>query len=185
MSNEQPDSSIPRPTPPFPGTIGTYIDDSQAVPLEGPSAPRDAPNVVLVMLDDVGFGTPSTFGGPVPMPTVDRVAAQGIKYNQFHTTALCSPTRAALLTGRNHHGVHMGGITEISNSFPGYDSAIPRESATVAEILRQNGYSTGCFGKWHLTPSWEQSPAGPFDRWPTGMGFDRFYGIIGAEASHW
>lgn len=137
------------------------------------------------MLDDVGFGTCSTFGGPVPTPTVDRVAQAGLRYNQFHTTALCSPTRAALLTGRNHHAVHMGGITEIANSFPGYDSAIPRESATVAEILRQNGYSTGAFGKWHLTPSWEQGPAGPFDRWPTGMGFDRFYGIIGAEASHW
>lgn len=176
---------LPRPTPPFEGSIGTYIPDSDAVPLGAPGAPGGAPNVVLVMLDDVGFGTGSTFGGPVPMPTADRLAEQGLRYNQFHTTALCSPTRAALLTGRNHHVVHMGGITEISNSFPGYDSAIPRESATVAEILRMNGYSTGCFGKWHLTPSWEQSPAGPFDRWPTGMGFDRFYGIVGAEASHW
>lgn len=178
-------TSIPKPTPPFAGEIGTYIPESSAVPLEAPGAPENAPNVVLIMLDDVGFGTPSTFGGPVPMPAVDRVAAGGLRYNQFHTTALCSPTRAALLTGRNHHAVHMGGITEISNSFPGYDSAIPLESATVAEILRRHGYSTGCFGKWHLTPSWEQSPAGPFDRWPTGMGFDRFYGIIGAEASHW
>lgn len=137
------------------------------------------------MLDDVGFGSPATFGGPVPMPTVERIAQGGLRYNQFHTTALCSPTRAALLTGRNHHAVHMGGITEIANSFPGYDSAIPREAATVAEILRQNGYSTGAFGKWHLTPSWEQSPAGPFDRWPTGMGFDRFYGILGAESSQY
>jgi arylsulfatase A-like enzyme len=178
-------TSIPQPTAPFGGSIGRLIPDSEPVPLTAPCAPAGAPNVVLIMLDDVGFGTCSTFGGPVPTPTVDRVANAGLRYNQFHTTALCSPTRAALLTGRNHHAVHMGGITEIANSFPGYDSAIPRESATVAEILRQHGYSTGAFGKWHLTPSWEQSPAGPFDRWPTGMGFDRFYGIIGAEASHW
>ena len=146
---------------------------------------QGSPNILLVMLDDVGFGTCSTFGGPIPTPGVDKVAKAGLKYNQFHTTALCSPTRASLLTGRNHHSVHMGGITEIANSFPAYDSAMPPESATIAEILKQNGYSTGCFGKWHLTPSWEQSPAGPFDRWPTGMGFERFYGIIGAEASHW
>ena len=177
--------SIPGPTPPFAGSVGRLVPESSPVPLEAPSPPPNAPNVVLIMLDDVGFGSCSTFGGPVPTPTVDRVAAAGLRYNQFHTTALCSPTRAALLTGRNHHSVHMGGITEIANSFPGYDSAIPPESATVAEILRRHGYSTGCFGKWHLTPSWEQSPAGPFDRWPTGMGFDRFYGIIGAEASHW
>ncbi len=177
--------SIPTPTPPFPGTINRLIGDSTPSKLEAPGAPTGAPNVVLIMLDDVGFGSPEAFGGPVPMPGVDKVAAAGLKYNQFHTTALCSPTRAALLTGRNHHTVHMGGITEIANSFPGYDSAVPVEAATVAEILRKNGYSTGCFGKWHLTPSWEQSPAGPFDRWPTGMGFDRFYGIIGAEASHW
>jgi len=137
------------------------------------------------MLDDVGFGSPATFGGPVPMPNVERIAQAGLRYNQFHTTALCSPTRAALLTGRNHHTVHMGGITEIANSFPGYDSAIPREAATVAEVLRQNGYSTGCFGKWHLTPGWEMSPAGPFDRWPTGMGFERFYGVVGAESSQY
>jgi len=177
-------TQIPRPTPPFEGDIARLIDDATASRLKTDSSPTPT-NVVLIMLDDVGFGTCSTFGGPVPTPTVDRVAEQGLRYNQFHTTALCSPTRAALLTGRNHHRVHMGGITEIANSFPGYDSAIPREAATVAEILRQNGYSTGCFGKWHLTPSWEQSPAGPFDRWPTGMGFDRYYGPLGAEASHW
>lgn len=176
---------LPNPTPPFAGTVGRLLDESEAVPLQGLRPPANFPNVVLILLDDVGFGTCSTFGGPVPTPTVDRVARAGLRYNQFHTTALCSPTRAALLTGRNHHAVHMGGITEIANSFPGYDSAIPREAATVAEILRGHGYSTGAFGKWHLTPSWEQSPAGPFDRWPTGMGFDRFYGIIGAEASHW
>lgn len=176
---------LPVATAPFEGEIARLIDDATAVPLAGPSAPEGAPNVLVVLLDDVGFGTCSTFGGPVPTPGVERIAAAGLRYNRFHTTALCSPTRAALLTGRNHHTAHMGGITEIANSFPGYDSAIPRETATVAEILRNHGYSTGCFGKWHLTPSWEQGPAGPFDRWPTGMGFDRFYGIVGAEASHW
>ena len=178
-------TNLPRPTPPHGGRIARLIDDAEAVPLEADGAPEGAPNVILVMLDDVGFGSPSTFGGPVPMPALDKVAQRGLRYNQFHTTALCSPTRAALLTGRNHHTVHMGGITEIANSFPGYDSAIPREAATVAEILRLNGYATSCFGKWHLTPSWEMNPAGPFDRWPTNMGFDRFYGIIGAEASQW
>ncbi len=176
--------AIPSPTPEFEGGIARLIADSTPSRLESPT-PSSGPNVVLVMLDDVGFGTCSTFGGPVPTPTVDRVANAGLRYNQFHTTALCSPTRAALLTGRNHHTAHMGGITEIANSYPGYDSAIPRETAMVAEVLRQHGYSTGCFGKWHLTPSWEQSPAGPFDRWPTGQGFDRFYGIIGAEASQY
>jgi arylsulfatase len=175
---------LPRPTPPFTGDIQRLIDDSTALPLELP-APPTGPNVVLILLDDVGFGACGTFGGPVPTPAVDKVAAAGLRYNQFHTTALCAPTRAALLTGRNHHTVHMGGITETSNSFPGYDTVIPRESALIAEILRQHGYATACFGKWHLTPMWEFNPAGPFDRWPTGQGFDRFYGIIGAEASMW
>ncbi len=178
-------SDIPRPSRPFGGRIGRLYQEAEPRRLALDKRAMGSPNVLLIMLDDVGFGTCSTFGGPIPTPGVDRVAAAGLKFNQFHTTALCSPTRAALLTGRNHHSVHMGGITEFANSFPAYDSAIPPETATIAEILRQNGYSTGCFGKWHLTPSWEQSPAGPFDRWPTGMGFERFYGIIGAEASHW
>ena len=179
MSGDQ----LPRSTPPVEGTIGRLIGASTPRRLTTPEAPAGAPNVIVILLDDVGFGSCGPFGGAVPMPALERVAAQGLRYNQFHTTALCSPTRAALLTGRNHHSVHMGGITEIANSFPGYDSAIPPEAATVAQVLRMSGYSTGCFGKWHLTPSWEQSPAGPFDRWPTGMGFDRFYGIIGAESS--
>jgi arylsulfatase len=176
-------TTLPHATPPFEGELGRLFADSTPRRLTSPTAPAGAPNVIVILLDDVGFGSCSTFGGPVPTPALDRVAATGLRYNQFHTTALCSPTRAALLTGRNHHSVHMGGITEIANSFPGYDSAIPPEAATVAQVLRMSGYSTGCFGKWHLTPSWEQSPAGPFDRWPTGMGFDRFYGIIGAESS--
>lgn len=178
-------SDIPKPSKPFAGKASRLYADSDPSPLNLKNEVKGAPNILLVMLDDVGFGSCSTFGGPIPTPGVDKIAKQGLSYNQFHTTALCSPTRASLLTGRNHHSVHMGGITEIANSFPAYDSAIPPESATIAEILKQNGYSTGCFGKWHLTPSWEQSPAGPFDRWPTGMGFERFYGIIGAEASHW
>jgi arylsulfatase len=178
-------SSLPRPPRPFAGEARRLVDDSTPAVMERDEPPFGAPNVVLIMLDDVGFGTFSAFGGPVPTRVCDRIAAQGLRYNQFHTTALCSPTRAALLTGRNHHAVHMGGIPEGANSFPGYDSVIPRSAATVAEILRLNGYATGCFGKWHLTPTWEQGPAGPFDRWPTGVGFERFYGIINAEASQW
>ena len=177
--------SLPHATPSFTGDVQRLITDSTPSKLQVPQAPEGAPNVLLIMLDDVGFGTFGTFGGPIPTPGLDAVAQRGLRYNQFHTTALCSPSRAALLTGRNHHSVHMGGITEIANSFPGYDSAIPPEAGTVAQVLRMSGYSTGCFGKWHLTPSWEQSPSGPFDRWPTGMGFDRFYGILGAEASQY
>ncbi|GBL21136.1 uncharacterized sulfatase PB10D8.02c [Acidimicrobiaceae bacterium] len=176
---------LPNATPKFSGEIKKVITDSTPEKLLAPKAPDDAPNILLIMLDDVGFGSFGNFGGPVTTPGLDKIAKAGLRYNQFHTTALCSPTRAALLTGRNHHTVHMGGITEIANSFPGYDSAIPPESATVAQVLRMSGYSTACFGKWHLTPSWEQSPAGPFDRWPTGLGFDRFYGIMGAESSQY
>ncbi|MFM8264486.1 MAG: arylsulfatase, partial [Acidimicrobiia bacterium] len=140
---------------------------------------------MLVLLDDVGFGTCGTFGGPVPTPALDRVAANGLRFNQFHTTALCSPTRAAMLTGRNHHAVHMGNIPEGASAFPGYDCIIPKEAATFVEILRQYGYSTGAFGKWHVTPAHEQTLSGPFDRWPTGLGFERFYGILSAEASQY
>ena len=178
-------TKLPRPTEPFTGQVERLITDAKARRLEAPAPSDNAPNVLLVMLDDVGFGSFSTFGGPVEAAGFQSVADNGLLYNQFHTTALCSPTRAALLTGRQHHSVHMGGITEIANSFPGYDSQIPAEAATVAQILQMSGYATSCFGKWHLTPSWEQGPAGPFERWPTGIGFDRFYGIIGAEASHW
>ena len=176
---------LPRNPPQFKGQINRLLDESTASRLEKEPISADAPNIILIMLDDVGFGSFGTFGGPVPTPTLDDVAESGMRYNQFHTTALCSPTRAALLTGRNHHSVHMGAIPEAANSFPAYDSMIPKSTATVAEILRQNGYATACIGKWHLTPIWEQGPAGPFDRWPTGMGFDRFYGIINAEASQY
>ena len=174
---------IPRPTAPYAGTVGRLTEDSVPAPMELSGAPDGAPNVVVVLLDDVGFGSFATFGGPVAAPALERVAAEGLRYNQFHTTALCAPTRAALLTGRNHHTVHMGRITEAANSFPAYDTVIPKEAATVAEILRQNGYATSMFGKGHLTPIWELGPSGPFDRWPTGLGFDRFYGFPGAETS--
>ncbi|OCB28112.1 arylsulfatase [Mycobacterium malmoense] len=147
--------------------------------------PAGAPNVVVVLLDDVGFGAASTFGGPVPTPALDRVAGAGLRYNQFHTTSLCSPTRAALLTGRNHHSAHMGTICEIAYGLPGYDSVIPQSTATVAEVLRLNGYSTALFGKAHFTPTWETGPAGPFDRWPTGLGFERFYGFLGGDTSQY
>ncbi|MBP8293535.1 MAG: arylsulfatase, partial [Caldilineaceae bacterium] len=169
----------------FSGKIGATASESQPDKPAIVRPPQSAPNVVVVLLDDVGFGAAATFGGPVPMPTLDALAQQGLRYNQFHTTALCSPTRAALLTGRNHHSAHMGAITEIATGYPGYDSVIPESAATVGEVLRQHGYNTAWFGKGHLTPMWETSPAGPFDRWPTGLGFERFYGFIGGETSQW
>jgi arylsulfatase len=144
--------------------------------------PEGAPNIVIVLLDDVGFGASSAFGGPVNTPTADRLAAGGLKYNRFHTTALCSPSRQAMLTGRNHHSVGMGGITEIATSAPGYSSIRPNTAAPIAETLKLNGYSTAQFGKCHEVPVWETSSAGPFDRWPTGSGFEHFYGFVGGEA---
>lgn len=170
---------------PFDGEVAPSLADSTPCRPSIAYPPAGAPNVVVVLLDDVGFGAASTFGGPIPTPTLDRVANAGLRYNQFHTTALCSPTRAALLTGRNHHSAHMGAITEIAYGFPGYDGIIPQSTATIAQILRMNGYSTGMFGKAHVTPMWETSPAGPFDRWPTGLGFDRFYGFLGGETSQY
>ncbi|GAA4482075.1 arylsulfatase AtsD [Rhodococcus olei] len=144
--------------------------------------PQGAPNVLLVMLDDVGFGASSAFGGPCRTPTADRLAAHGLKYSRFHTTALCSPTRAATLTGRNHHSVGMGNIAEISTSSPGYNGIRPASAATVSRVLQGNGYATGAFGKMHQTPPWETTAAGPFDHWPLREGFDTFYGFLGAEA---
>lgn len=138
------------------------------------------------MLDDVGFGAPSTFGGPCEIPVFDRLAADGLRFTRFHTTALCSPTRQALLTGRNHHSVGMGGITEMATSAPGYSSVRPDTKAPIAEILRLNGYSTAQFGKCHEVPVWQSSPAGPFDAWPSGGGgFEHFYGFIGGETNQY
>jgi arylsulfatase A-like enzyme len=154
-------------------------------PIEPLRPPAGAPNVLVVLLDDVGFGASSAFGGPCATPVAERLAGQGLKYNRFHTTALCSPTRAALLTGRNHHTVGMAGITEIATAAPGYTSVIPNSCASLAETLKLNGYSTAQFGKCHEVPVWETSPMGPFRQWPTGQGFEHFYGFIGGETNQW
>ena len=159
--------------------------DTSFPPIVPLRPPAGVPNVLIVLLDDVGFGASSAFGGPVSSPTAERLAAAGLKYNRFHTTALCSPTRQALLTGRNHHSVGMGGITEIATSAPGYSSVRPNTAAPLAETLRLNGYSTAQFGKCHEVPVWETSPMGPFDRWPTGSGFEHFYGFIGGETNQY
>lgn len=173
---------LPPPEKKIQATVGPTYATSKPGHIPGPpAAPKGAPNVVVVLLDDVGFGATGTFGGPVPTPTFDELAGEGLRYNAFHTTALCSPTRAALLTGRNHHSVNSGVVTEIATGFEGYTSVIPKSAATLAEILRQNGYSTSAWGKWHNTPTWETSVAGPFDRWPTGLGFEYFYGFNAGE----
>jgi arylsulfatase A-like enzyme len=148
-------------------------------------APAGAPNVVIVLIDDVGFGGPSTFGGPIRTPTLDALAQTGLRYNNFHTTALCSPTRVALKSGRNHHSANAGSIMETATAYPGNTGQIPNSVAPLAEMLRLNGYSTGAFGKWHETAAWETSVSGPFDRWPTHQGFDKFYGFIGGETDQW
>lgn len=176
---------LPRPAPPFTGTIEKTLAGSVPEYPERPQAPAGAPNVLVVLIDDAGFGNPSTFGGPVQTPTLDRLAAQGLRYNRFHVTALCSPTRAALLSGRNHHRMGFGMIAETHSGFPGYDAHWPRDAASLARILRDNGFATAAIGKWHLTPDDEQGPAGPFDRWPNALGFDYFYGFLGGEDSHW
>jgi arylsulfatase len=175
--------------PPAPAKFGGQINPNvwQSKPWWPPRVvpPKGAPNVLLIMTDDVGFGAPSTFGGTIPTPTLDLLASRGLRYNNFHSTALCSPTRAALITGRNHHSVHTGVVSEQATGFPGYDTIINKDTATLGEILKQNGYATSWFGKAHNTPDWEQSQAGPFDRWPTGMGFDYFYGFLGGDTSQW
>ena len=154
-------------------------------PIEPLRPPEGAPNVLIVLIDDVGFAASSAFGGPINTPTAERLAADGLKYNRFHTTALCSPTRQALLTGRNHHAVGMGGITEIATSAPGYNSIRPNTCAPLAETMKLNGYSTAQFGKCHEVPVWETSPMGPFNAWPTGSGFEHFYGFIGGETNQY
>lgn len=150
-----------------------------------PTAPKRAPNILVILTDDVGFGASSTFGGPVPTPTLDALAQNGLRYNNFNTAAICSATRAALLTGRDNHNVNMEAVTGLASGYPGYNSVVPKTAGTIAEILRQNGYATAATGKWHLTPQWEESQAGPFDNWPTGMGFDYFYGFQGADIDQW
>jgi len=176
---------LPRPEAPFKGHIGTTAKDST---LDFPAeikAPKGAPNILLILTDDVGFGASSTFGGPVPTPTMDHLAASGLRYTQFHTTALCSPTRAALLSGRNHHSSATGVIMELATGFPGYNSLMPKSNGIFAEVLQQNGYNTAWYGKNHNVPDWHSSQAGPFDLWPTGLGFEYFYGFIGGDTSQW
>lgn len=177
---------LPQEPAPYRGTIGTTpAKSSPPLYAPAPRAPRGAPNVLVIMTDDVGFAATSTFGGPIPTPTFDALAAQGLRYNRFHTTALCSPTRAALLTGRNHHAVGAGVIQELATGYPGYHSVIPKTAATFAEVLRLNGYATAQFGKNHNTPDWQTGPAGPFDNWPNGLGFDYFYGFNSGETDQW
>jgi arylsulfatase len=177
--------ALPAPDRPLKGTAAMHAKDATYPPLEPLRPPEGAPNVAIILIDDMGFGASSAFGGPIHMPTLERVANEGLRYTRFHTCALCSPTRQALLTGRNHHSVEMGAITEQASSVPGYTSVRPNTAATIAEVLRLNGYSTGAFGKMHQTPVWEVSPSGPFDRWPTGEGFEKFYGFVGAETNQW
>ncbi|MGI3129860.1 arylsulfatase [Halopseudomonas pachastrellae] len=178
-------SVLPLPAEPFSGVIKETFEGSKQDYPQPVKPPEDAPNVVLILLDDLGFGQPGTFGGPVPTPSMDELANQGLRYTRFHTTGICSPTRAALLTGRNHHQVGFGTITELSTGYPGYNSLWPRETASVAEILKDHGYSTAAFGKWHNTPDWETSPVGPFEHWPTSLGFEYWYGFQGGETSQW
>jgi len=176
---------LPPPDPKFGGVIKENAAQSKAWWAPRVVPPKSAPNVLLIMTDDVGFGAPSTFGGVIPTPNLDRIANAGLRYTNFHSTALCSPTRAALITGRNHHSVGFGVISEQSTGFPGYNSVIPKDSATIGEILKENGYSTSWFGKDHNTPVFTASQVGPFDQWPTGMGFEYFYGFVGGDTSQW
>ncbi len=193
-SNGKPHSSkrvqrevLPIPDQPYAGFVAydAKDPDSKFPPIEPLRPPHGAPNVLVILLDDVGFGASSAFGGPCQTLTAERLAKDGLRFTRFHTTALCSPTRAALLTGRNHHTISMGGITEIATSAPGYTSLRPNSMATLPEILRLNGYSTAQFGKCHEVPVWEASPVGPFDRWPTGSGFEYFYGFVAGETNQW
>ena len=181
ISNKQ----LPAPDPKFGGVIKN--DALQSKPWWAPRVvpPKGAPNVLLIITDDAGFGVPSTFGGVIPTPTMDRIAKEGLRYNRMFSTALCSPTRAALITGRNHHSAGFGVVSEQSTGFPGYNSIIAKDKATIGRILLDNGYSTSWFGKDHNTPAFAASQVGPFDQWPTGMGFEYFYGFVGGDANQW
>ena len=188
MGKFVPDRTVlPIPDKTFGGSAGRTLEDSVGdwTVVADVKAPQDAPNVLLILIDDAGFGQPDTFGGPIPTPNFTRVGEQGLQYNRFHVTALCSPTRAALLTGRNMHRVGMGSIAEFPGPYPGYTGTVPRSCASIPKILAENGYATGGFGKWHLTPDHEQGPAGPFTHWPLGWGFQHFYGFLSGAAGQW
>ena len=185
--DDLPRTTLPMPDRPRPGltTYDARDPETSFAPITPLRPPAGAPNVLVILLDDVGFGASSVFGGPVDTPVAQRLADDGLRYTRFHTTALCSPTRQALLTGRNHHSVGMGAITELATAAPGYNTIRPNTKATLAETLRLNGYATAQVGKCHETPVWETSPAGPFDRWPTGSGFEYFYGFVGGETNQY
>lgn len=189
LTAAEPRGSTPKVLPPtapaFRGTINLRAKDSTPDFPQPIQAPKGAPNVLLILLDDVGFGASSAFGGPCQTPVLEALAKRGLRYTQFHTTALCSPTRAALITGRNHHAVHSAAITEAATGFPGYDSVMQKDTATVAEVLKLNAWSTAWFGKNHNVPDWQTSQAGPFDLWPTGLGFEHFFGFIGGDTHQW
>lgn len=176
---------LPKPQASFGGVIERTVKDSRPDFPKGVEAPKGAPNVLLILTDDVGFGASSAFGGPIQTPTFQQLANSGLRYNSFHTTALCSPTRAALITGRNHHSVASGVITEMATGYPGYNSLVPKSAGSIGEALRENGYNTSWFGKMHNVPDWMSSQAGPFDLWPSGLGFEYFYGFIGGDSDQW
>lgn len=178
-------SVLPIPEPQRKPVTEFDVRNAKAPPRFEVKAPKGAPNVVIVLLDDIGFAHPSTFGGAISMPTLDRLAADGLRYNNMHVTALCSPTRAALLTGRNHHTNNTGAVQDVATAFAGNTGIRPASVAPLPEMLRLNGYNTGAFGKWHLTPLWETSVSGPYTTWPTGSGFEKFYGFLGGETNHW
>jgi len=178
-------AALPIPDSPFRGVANRTLQGSKPDFPKPVTAPKDAPNVLLILVDDAGFGNASTFGGPCQTPNLTKLADRGLKYNRFHVTALCSPTRAALLSGRNHHAVGFGSVAEFAGGWPGYNSTWPKNAACVAKTLQGNGYSTAAFGKWHLTPDDQQGPAGPFDRWPCGLGFDYFWGFLGGASGQY
>jgi arylsulfatase A-like enzyme len=176
---------LPAPDLPFKGKVADIAQKSTPYWPAGITPPKGAPNILLIMTDDAGYGVSSTFGGVIPTPNMDRIAANGLRYTDFNSTALCSPTRAALITGRNHHSVGFGIISEMATGFPGYDSVINKDTATIGRVLLDNGYHTSWFGKNHNTPAFQASQAGPFGQWPTGMGFEYFYGFVGGDANQW
>ncbi len=172
-------------TEPFGGTVGRTFDDSTSWWPPLPSAPDGAPNVVVVLLDDVGYAQLGPYGSDISTPTFDRLASRGLRYANYHTTALCSPTRACLLTGRNHHSNGMARVAELAAGFPGYNATIPKENGFLSEILRDAGYATFAVGKWHLTPATQMSAGSPRDKWPLGRGFERYYGFMGGETDQY
>jgi|GEM_PF-2698070 len=180
-------SKLPMRRQPFQGVAGRTLDGARPDwnLIGHPEPPQGSPNVLLVLIDDAGFGNASTFGGPIDTPHYTRIAEGGLRYNRFHVTALCSPTRAALLTGRNNHAVGFGSVGEFSSGFRGYTAMVPRGCTPLRRILKENGYSTAAFGKWHLTTDGQQGPAGPFERWPNGWGFEYFYGFLGGDSGQW